>query len=241
MTYISPLLIVLNIFQSLQRQLQARSVQLFCRGINHLLALEPNLQAKLAAHPNRVIQINWAAKTGGLIAFSQGSASLRVTHQLTIEPNTETNIEPNTEPNLTTAATSDVTVSLQQGLLSAEPAERLRFIRIEGDALLTQDLGYLAQHLRWDAEHDLARVIGDAPASLLVAKGKQFAAVFADSVQRLRGNVSEFVVGDSQWLATPAQMQAQQADLTDLKNRIDRLDNTLNAFKPQYPPQYPPQ
>ena len=37
-------------------------------------------------------------------------------------------------------------------------------IRIEGDVQLAAEINWLVDHVRWDVEEDLARVIGDAPA-----------------------------------------------------------------------------
>src|SRR3989344_5179496 len=47
----------------------------------------------------------------------------------------------------------------QKGLRGDKPA-----IRIEGDVQLAAEINWLVDHVRWDVEEDLARVIGDAPA-----------------------------------------------------------------------------
>jgi len=40
-------------------------------------------------------------------------------------------------------------------------------VRIEGDVQLATEVNWLIDHVRWDAEEDLARLIGDAPAHTL--------------------------------------------------------------------------
>jgi ubiquinone biosynthesis protein UbiJ len=40
-------------------------------------------------------------------------------------------------------------------------------VRIEGDVQLAADVNWLVDHVRWDAEEDLSRVLGDAPAHAL--------------------------------------------------------------------------
>ncbi|MEK9803520.1 MAG: hypothetical protein VW475_08990, partial [Curvibacter sp.] len=37
-------------------------------------------------------------------------------------------------------------------------------VRIEGDVQLAAEVNWLVDHVRWDLEEDLARIIGDAPA-----------------------------------------------------------------------------
>ena len=40
-------------------------------------------------------------------------------------------------------------------------------VRIDGDVQLAADVSWLIDHVRWDIEEDLARIIGDAPAHTL--------------------------------------------------------------------------
>jgi ubiquinone biosynthesis protein UbiJ len=53
---------------------------------------------------------------------------------------------------------------LAQGLFKGEkPA-----VRIEGDVQLAAEVNWLADHVRWDIEEDISRIVGDAPAHMLV-------------------------------------------------------------------------
>ena len=56
-------------------------------------------------------------------------------------------------------------------------------VRIEGDVQLAAEVNWLVDHLRWDVEEDLSRLMGDAPAhafmqavSSMVAALRQFVA-----------------------------------------------------------------
>ena len=40
-------------------------------------------------------------------------------------------------------------------------------VRVEGDVQLAAEVNWLADHVRWDFEEDLARLLGDVPAHLL--------------------------------------------------------------------------
>ena len=48
---------------------------------------------------------------------------------------------------------------------------KARVVRIEGDAAWRCRVNWLVDHLRWDVEEDLARLMGDAPAPCLHAGG----------------------------------------------------------------------
>jgi ubiquinone biosynthesis protein UbiJ len=46
-------------------------------------------------------------------------------------------------------------------------------IRIEGDVQLAAEVNWLIDHVRWDPEEDLARLIGDAPAHTLAQTARR--------------------------------------------------------------------
>ena len=48
-------------------------------------------------------------------------------------------------------------------------------IRIEGDVQLAGDINWLVDHVRWDPEEDLARVVGDVPAHQIATIGRRTA------------------------------------------------------------------
>ena len=49
-------------------------------------------------------------------------------------------------------------------------------IKIEGDVQLAAEVNWLADHVRWDVEEDLSRIVGDAPAHAVVSTAKQIIA-----------------------------------------------------------------
>ena len=46
-------------------------------------------------------------------------------------------------------------------------------VRIEGDVQLAAEVNWLIDHVRWDIEEDLARLIGDAPAHTLAQTARK--------------------------------------------------------------------
>ena len=57
-------------------------------------------------------------------------------------------------------------------------------VRIEGDVQLAAEVNWLIDNVRWDAEEDLARLIGDAPAHTLAQLGRQALAALKAFVTR---------------------------------------------------------
>jgi ubiquinone biosynthesis protein UbiJ len=192
-------------------------VQLACKTVNHLLALEPSIQAYLKAHAQRTVLVRWEA----LMFAPAGEQGFEIQADCTLVPSSESGKD----------LPADVTVSLQAGLLQASAAERLRFIRIEGDALLAQDLSLIAKQLRWDAEHDLARVVGDVPAAWVSKNAQKAAALFEQAVEQLKTTASRAVIHYPGWVASAADMEQHRAELNALKQRIDSLALKLASTK----------
>ena len=122
--------------------------------LNHVLSQEPAALERLRRQKGRSIEISWRnhrlqwlITAAGLLerADPQHAADLRV--------------HVNEESPLA------LLQGLRQGL---KPA-----MRIEGDVMLAAELNWLVDHVRWDAEEDLSRLVGDAMAHKLVGVAKR--------------------------------------------------------------------
>lgn len=204
-----------NPFSTVLGFVQAQSRVAVCAVLNHLLELEPSLRALLTHHAGNTVLLRWPPK-GVLPA---GELGLRITQAQRFEP------DDSTTP-------ASVSITVLDGLLAAPAEQRLRFLRVEGDAMLAQTLAMLAQRLRWDAEHDLARLIGDAPAGWLARNAKALAADVVQAANALHAKTGAFLTEhDSAWLAGRVASQAHALDLAALKAQIDTVELRLKELR----------
>jgi ubiquinone biosynthesis protein UbiJ len=125
----------------LVRELQQRVVL----ALNHVLQQEPEAMARLARQKGQVAHIELAPIALKLIATPAGlldMAPAQAKADLSI-----------------TVVDSNPMSLLQTTLRGNKPA-----IQIQGDVQLAAEVNWLVDHVRWDAEEDLSRIIGDAPA-----------------------------------------------------------------------------
>ena len=116
--------------------------------LNHILCQEKEAMSRLARQKDRVVQLQWRAFSLRLAATAAGLLDLAA---------------GDAKADLVLAVTEESPLALAQGLLRGNrPA-----VRIAGDVQLAAEVNWLADHVRWDLEEDLARVIGDAPAHTL--------------------------------------------------------------------------
>ena len=64
--------------------------------------------------------------------------------------------------------------------------------RISGSAELAECLGFVFRNLRWGAENDLSRLVGDIAARRLVAGGKQLAHWNQQQTKNIALNLAEY-------------------------------------------------
>lgn len=121
--------------------------------VNHLLAAEPQAMARLRPHAGRAIRVSLALPG----REAQGPDIALVVTPAGLVESAEASLAAD---GLDVVADGRQPLQAALGLL----AGRKPPLRIEGDAAFAADVAWLIDHVRWEAEEDLARVIGDAPA-----------------------------------------------------------------------------
>ena len=92
-------------------------------------------------------------------------------------------LAPQAKPDLLLTVTDTSPLDLARSAMQGErPA-----VRIEGDVQFAAEVNWLVDHVRWDAEEDLSRLIGDAPAHTLANLGRGMADALRNFVSKLPG------------------------------------------------------
>jgi ubiquinone biosynthesis protein UbiJ len=121
--------------------------------LNHVLASEPEATQRLARQKGQRIVLDWQNM------------------QLKLQPTPAGLLERgdfeafDLRLSVTDSSPLDVLAALARG-------DKPR-VRIEGDVQLAAEINWLIDNVRWDAEEDLARLVGDAPAHALAQWGRQ--------------------------------------------------------------------
>lgn len=180
-------------------------------AINHLLVREPWARERLAKH------------AGKIAAFDAGVASIRL--KVAADGLVET-------PGNDDAAQVTIRVKLADLPLIAQNREHaFSYVQIEGDADFANTISQLAETLRWEAEEDVAKLIGDVAAMRVVA-GVRAAFETAKSVQqKLAENVSEYLLDEKPVLVRPQAVADFSRDVTKLRDDVERLAKRLDKLK----------
>lgn len=137
--------------------------------LNHVLMQEPQAMERLVRQKGRVVTMQWRAFSfklsvtpAGLLDVASGESA----------------------SDLTLVITEESPIAIAQSLMQGDKPP----VRIEGDVQLAAEVNWLADHVRWDVEEDLARIMGDAPAHTLVKAVRSMAQALQQFVgQRASG------------------------------------------------------
>ena len=116
--------------------------------LNHILMQEKEATGRLARQKGRIVLMQWRFFAMKLMATPAGLLDLAPAAAL---------------PDLTLVVTQESPIAIAQALLRGDKPG----VRIEGDVQLAAEVNWLADHIRWDIEEDLSRIIGDVPAHTL--------------------------------------------------------------------------
>jgi ubiquinone biosynthesis protein UbiJ len=128
---------------------------------------------------------------------------------------------------------ADLVIRLKPGMLPLllTRDERLaREAEIDGDTEFGAAVMFVFRNLRWDAEEDLSRVVGDAAAHRVARTGRSFFAWQRDAVLRLGENVAEYLREESNALARPEDVRAFGRDVAEVRDAVERLEKRLERL-----------
>lgn len=96
--------------------------------------------------------------------------------------------------------------------------------RVEGNAEFATELSFVLRHLRWDAEEDLARIVGDVPARRIVQGTNEFIGWQRQAARNLGENVAEYLTHESSLLLTRQEFSEYGASVAALDAALDELE-----------------
>jgi ubiquinone biosynthesis protein UbiJ len=142
--------------------------------LNHVLMQESEATARLVRQKGRVVLVQWRTLSFKLQATPAGLLDLA---------------SPDASADLVLTVTEASPLVLAQTVFGGDkPA-----VRIEGDVQLAAEVNWLTEHVRWDLEEDLARILGDVPARMVC----QWTSRLVTAVRQFAAKASSFVPGQA--------------------------------------------
>ncbi|MCI1006045.1 SCP2 sterol-binding domain-containing protein [Herbaspirillum sp. C7C8] len=179
--------------------------------INHLLAQEPWARETLITHAGKVACIDTGVMQLRLSVTADGYLQ-----------------------EVPAAAVADVTIRLKLSdlpLIAANRERAVSYVKLEGDADFANAISQLSQKLRWDAEDDLSRVLGDVAATRIVSGARDLFETARTSGRKLTENLAEYFLEEQPMLIRPRQLQDFSADVVRLRDDLERLSKRIEKLE----------
>lgn len=131
--------------------------------LNHVLSSEPLAAQRLRAHAGKCIRLQ-LRDVPALLSWLPAGLTLAITPAGLLDE------APGRD-----AGAADLVATIDmsnpaQWLADAAAGRRPR-VEVAGEAAFAADVSWLADHLRWDVQDDLARLVGDGPAVHITQAG----------------------------------------------------------------------
>ncbi|MBL8515224.1 MAG: hypothetical protein JNJ55_14620 [Betaproteobacteria bacterium] len=187
------------------------------RAVNRVLGDYPKAMERLARH------------AGKRCRFEVGPSSieLRITHAGTAEPVGQG-----------ISAGADVVFSIPAKTLPLFLRDReaaMQSATFSGDSEFAQLIGELARELRWDAEEDLSRVIGDIGAHRVADTAQRLGDWQRDARSRVMDNAAEYLTEERRAFVTRNDMEALVRGVEDLRDAAARLEARMQLLDQRSP------
>ena len=174
-----------------------------CATINHLLAQEPWARRQLQRHADKIACID------------AGSVVLRL--RVAADGLLDT-------PPAADEASVTIRLKLSDLPLIAQNRERaFSYVKIEGDAEFANAISNLSKSLRWEAEHDLEKVVGPVAAVRMVSGAKAALETILTGHRKLAENVAEFLADEQPVLLRPPVVEDFSGDVARLRDDVERI------------------
>lgn len=180
-------------------------------AINHLLAREPWARDRLARHAGKValfdagvVSLKWKASADGMLAGAATDEQQSVTIQVKL---------------------SDLP------LIAQNREHAFSYVQIEGDADFANTISQLSQSLRWEAEEDLSKLIGDMAAARVVGGARSAFDLVRATQRKFTENVAEYFLEEKPLLVRQQAVADFSSDVTRLRDDVERLAKRIEKLK----------
>ena len=183
--------------------------QVAISGLNHVLRQQSWARDRLRTHCGRTVRMVVVAPLGAV------SADARIANDGTLE------LASIDSPSVTLSLTP--TFSALLGAMREGAVGLTGHLKVEGDVMVAAAVGEIAQHLRWDIEEDLSRLVGDVVAHRMAGAARAGVLQAQAIGDRAQSGLRQFLIDEDRQLLERRQFDQFGQELSDLEARLDRL------------------
>ncbi|MCM0043319.1 MAG: sterol-binding protein [Burkholderiaceae bacterium] len=174
-------------------------------ALNHLLSRQSLLRDQLVAHAGKSARID-----AGIMQLDISVAADGLLQAGEAEPDVTITIQPADLPNIL-----------------ADMKSAFSYVHISGDAEFARAISELANGLQWEAEEDLAPIVGDIAAVRIVRTARAAAGTVKAGAHKLAENLAEYLLEENPTLLYRRAGDDFAAGVAVLRDDVERLSKRI--------------
>jgi ubiquinone biosynthesis protein UbiJ len=105
------------------------------------------------------------------------------------------------------------------------------YVKVDGDADFANAISQLSQSLKWEAEEDLSRLIGDVAAARVVGGAKAAFDTARSTQRKLAENVAEYFLEENPMLVRPSAVSDFADEVARLRDDVERIGKRIEKLE----------
>ncbi|QDQ85360.1 ubiquinone biosynthesis accessory factor UbiJ [Paraburkholderia megapolitana] len=188
----------------------------FAAAVNHLLARESWARERLAPYAGKTARLSCPPVSMILLVQPDG-------YLVAVDESEAQQFD------VSVTVAGDALPAFVQGGQAAV----MKHVKIEGDAEFATAIAKLAEHLRWEPEEDLARLIGDGPAWRVATLARSVGDHALRTGRNLVDSVAEYLLDEQPQLVRRAALDDFNAELARTRDTLARAEKRVERLEQQ--------
>jgi ubiquinone biosynthesis protein UbiJ len=186
----------------------------FAAAVNHLLARESWARERLAPYAGKTARLSCPPVVLTLLVQPDGylaAVAENEAHQFDV----------------TVTVASDALPAFVQGGQAAV----MKHVKLEGDAEFATVIAKLAEHLRWEPEEDLAKLVGDGPAWRIASVVRSVGEQVQRTGRNLLDTAAEYLLDENPQLVRRAALDDFNVELARARDALARVEKRIERIE----------
>ncbi len=197
--------------------LAAKSV---AAAVNHLLARESWARERLIPYAGKTARLEFPPVTLLLLVQPDGYFAAVEDHEA-----------PHADVSIALGGAQHSPFDAVTAFVQGGQAAVMKHVKLEGDAEFATQLARLAEHLRWEPEEDLARVVGDAAAHRIAGTVRAAGDQARRTGRNLLGSLTEYFLDENPQVVRRAALADFDAELARARDALARVEKRIERLE----------
>lgn len=189
-------------------------------AVNHLLARESWARERLIPYAGKTARLEFPPVALLLLVQPDGYFAALEAHEA-----------PRVDVSIALGGAQRSPLDALAAFVQGGQAAVMKHVKLEGDAEFATQLAKLAEHLRWEPEEDLARIVGDAAAYRIATLVRSAGDQARRTGRNLLDSLTEYFLDENPQVVRRAALGDFDAELARARDALARIEKRVERLE----------